>query len=337
VAHQSDQGDGVLLLKRLLSIGAATACLSFGALVPAAHAADTGCFLWDASGSNCNSGYVTVYVSEDQNVQFTLVQDGSGQIIAICTWTDGTQVPCIHGQRYSNTPGYPQLLRPEGWWSSSRHCYMFETDALPTDPFFQSISGGATNGKLYFCQLPDPIAGPSPYVWAENPPEPADGVYIELTARAVQTLNLHGITVGMTPPVAQTDPNAIGLVGAPTWLWVKDPTAQTWGPAAASSSSNSLTVSVSAMSKKVTWDVGDGTPPIICYSAGTAWQPGYGTQPSPDCGRPSGYQQSGTYPVSAKTHWVIDWSSNNGKSGQVAMDLTTTTTVTIAEAQVINR
>lgn len=333
------------MLRRLLAAAVAATCLSAAQAAPALAAGggvETGCTDGGSVIGTCSSGYVTVYVSEDvkDGVQFTLAQDASGDVVAICK-SGSTQVGCINKFWTSAHPiaTDPQPLHPnDGWWSTARNCWMFETNALPTDSTFQTASGGATTGKVYACQKPATTVGVTTFfVWAEDPPEPAEGVFIELTARAVKSLNLKGVEVGMTPPVVATDPNSIGLVGAPNWLWVKNPAPQTWGPASGSSSSNNLTVSVTAKAQKVTWNLGDGSAPIVCTAAGTPWQPGYGVQPSPDCGRAAGYQQSGTYPVTAKSHWIIDWTSNMGKAGRVAMDLDTATTVTIAEVQVINR
>lgn len=277
-----------------------------------------------SANAGCAFGSVTVAISVDgQQGAVTLVDDGSGNPVPVCRFKGAEVVPCESS---------------DGWWSAERNCYVRPSGLSPSDPVWQDAAGGQSGGDVYWCTLPPGILGPGVYFWSEAPPVVADQQSVmRVAAEAVQSLGLRGVTVGMTPPVAAASPESVGLVGLPNWLWVQNPDPQSWGPVSGTATDSGLTVTVTARAQRVTWSLGDDSAPVVCASPGTPWSADDGAAPSPDCGRAEGYQKAGVYPVTAVSHWTIAYSSNVGMAGSLSMDLTTATTVTIAEAQVINR
>lgn len=268
--------------------------------------------------NGCSSAVVTVIVTVDgQAIETTLTSDAA--VVCRTTW--------------GNSVGQPMVVPCEtsdGWWSGSRNCYVKASNPQPplTSPAWQ----GQTIGKIYDCTLPSGVAGPTITFWSDTPPVSTAQV-AQLVARAVQTLGLTAIDIGMAPTPTSIDPNSIGIVGLPNWMWVKNPSPRTYGPAVGSASSGGVTVTVTAKVDRVTWTMGDGTAPIVCTTAGTPYAASYGAAPSPDCGHTPGYQKQGTYQVTAVSHWTISYSSNVGIGGTLAMNLTRSSSLTVGELQ----
>jgi len=312
-----------MLIRNWLIASALTA-LSLAAQPVPAYAdgsASSSCLGILSANAGCASGSVTVAVSVDgQPGAVSLVSDGGGTA-PVCTYRG--QVLACEG--------------PAGWWAADRGCYVRAKDVSPSDPAFLLLSHGQTTGQIYSCTLPPGVAGPPTDFWSATPlAAPDQASVVALAGRAVQSLGLRGVSVGMTPPVVATKPDSVGLIALPNWLWVQDPSAQTWGPASGTSTDGGLSVTVTAKVGKVTWDLGDDSAAIVCTVAGTPYDASFGASQSPDCGRDAGYAKAGTYPVTAVSHWVIAYTSNVGVTGTLTMDLTAASTVTIAEAQVIN-
>jgi hypothetical protein len=124
----------------------------------------------------------------------------------------------------------------------------------------------------------------------------------------------------------------------PTYLWVRDPGAQTLGPISDSASEGGVTVTLTARVTKVVWTMGDGTS-VTCAGAGTPYQDSYGAQPSPTCGHtythPSTNLPGGVYPVTATAIWDVAW-TGGGQSGEIPFDVTSRTAVRIGEVQALN-
>ena len=194
---------------------------------------------------------------------------------------------------------------------------------------------GHTDGAIYDCVVPDTIgsglflAGYTIQYWALTaPPQPPNPRV--LAQQAVASMQLRAITMGMVP---ESRPGSVGLVGIPNWMWVAQPTANTWGPITRSASAAGWTVTATAKVSKVTWDMGDGAP-IVCNGPGTPYEDSYGRTASPSCGHT--YTRQGQYTVRATSHWIITW-SGIGESGTITMDLSQTAPVTIGEAQVLRQ
>jgi len=201
---------------------------------------------------------------------------------------------------------------------------------LKDDP----VWAGHTDGAIYDCIVPPLIgrgglfiAGLMIKYWSAAAPAPPPNP-VTLAQQAIAAMNLKAITVGIVP-----DPSGVGLVGMPNWMWVTNPTANTWGPLTRSASAAGWTVTATAQVTRVTWNMGDGQV-VVCNGPGTPYQDSYGKRQSPDCGHT--YTRQGAYTVRATSHWVITW-AGIGQSGTITMDLTNTAPLTIGEAQVLRQ
>jgi hypothetical protein len=198
----------------------------------------------------------------------------------------------------------------------------------------EPVWAGHTDGAIYDCVVPPAIgrggllmAGWTIKYWSAAAPAPPPNP-VTLAQEAIATMNLKAITVGIVP-----DPSGVGLVGMPNWMWVTNPTVNTWGPLTRSASAAGWTVTATAQVSKVTWNMGDGQV-VVCNGPGTRYQDSYGKQQSPDCGHT--YTRQGAYTVRATSHWVITW-AGIGQTGTIPMDLTNTAALTIGEAQVLRQ
>ena len=314
------------MLSRLRVLAALA--LALGALFaggsPALAAGSTECTGVAASGMGCTDAVVTVVV------------EVNGQATEITLSSEGGKVTC------QTTMGVPADAPAQtvpcdssaGWWSGTHQCYVREMSPQPpaSDPLWQ----GRTTGKVYDCTLPPGVAGPNLPFWAQDPPVSSAQV-VNLAARAVQSLGLTAIDIGMAPTPTSIDPASIGVVGLPNWMWVKNPSPRTYGPAIGSASDGVVTVTVTAKVDRVTWTMGDGSAPIICTTAGTPYAASYGATSSPDCGRSPGYQRPGTYNVEAASHWTISYTSSVGIGGSLSMNLSSVSTVMVGEYQSLAR
>ncbi|MBP2407310.1 hypothetical protein [Brachybacterium fresconis] len=156
----------------------------------------------------------------------------------------------------------------------------------------------------------DPSGGPAAR------PSPA-----EVAQTAVSQMHLVAPQIASAP----NDPDTLGAVGLPVWLWVANPGPTTTGPNSTSATAGDVTVTATATFSGMTIDMGDGTT-IECTGPGTEY-PGTGIEESPDCGhvyeQMSDDQPGGLYTVNITAHWAVDWESNSGEGGQIPVDLTT--------------
>ena len=92
-----------------------------------------------------------------------------------------------------------------------------------------------------------------------------------------------------------------------------------------------LTVTATAKSTKVSWDVGDGTAPIVCKNPGTPrpWNPRELMNKHSPLGCEHAYMQTNElgnvnsrYQVSATVIWEVTWSSTDGQYGSFTMEMT---------------
>ncbi|TDE02202.1 hypothetical protein [Jiangella asiatica] len=147
------------------------------------------------------------------------------------------------------------------------------------------------------------------------------------------------VEIGLAPTPLEQNPDSIGLVGAPVWMWVADPETTTWGPLEESVTVGGVTVTVTTTVEQVQWDMGDGGS-ITCGTPGREYRVAYGVRDSPDCGyryEHTSRDQPGTaYRVSATSTWTATWTATTGASGALdAEPLTSTVQVRIGERQTI--
>lgn len=235
---------------------------------------------------------------------------GGGSGVVTCRTANGVAVPCYH-------PDF-------GWFNPYDHCYY-----------------KATEGDLGYYELRCP-SGAGSTTWYRYlgvvrldapPPRPAAGAPTPamLAAEAVSRLPIRGPEIGIAPA-----PDGSGLVGLPVWMWT-EVTPQTWGPISATASVPGLSVTATARAERVVWDMGDGHA-VTCTGPGTAYRESYGGSPSPDCGyryaASSRSRPGGRYTVTATTTWHITW-TGGGQSGELTVTRASSTTVDIAELQVV--
>lgn len=247
---------------------------------------------------------------------------------APCYWNP--EAPGLGG------PAGPVPCQSEyGYWSNAENCYLMALDPQPLagDSSWQGHEPG--DGAVYTCYQPQTDIGV--WVWFPDPP-PGSGTGPtprEVAQIAIDSMRLRAIDIGIVP---EPGPDRVGLVGMPVWMWARNPDEETFGPATATASAGGITITATARTHRVTWDMGDGTT-VVCRSAGTPYQPRFGKQQSPDCGhvyeRSSAGEPNQEYTVTATSDWVITW-SGAGQSGTIRLNgLTRSVAITVGEAQVL--
>ena len=250
-----------------------------------------------------------------------------------CERVDETTVPCndtVYGPFFHDTLCYMSVAAPQpppghvAWGGHYPTPAVYWARCTPGGPFigelyqdgwpgFVPVGAGPLVGALWFGD-----SGPTPQ-------ELADQAIADLEAQIVA-------------PVLDTAPpaGALGLVGVPMWLWVANPAPTTWGPITATASGGGITVTATATVEDATWQMGDGSSKT-CTVPGTPYPVGV-ESPSPDCGhlytRTSAEQPGLAYPITATTHWVIEW-SGGGESGSATTERSATTSARVGEVQVI--
>jgi hypothetical protein len=246
----------------------------------------------------------------------------------------GGKPKCVNEVTGKNVPcTYDDSVRGGSYWSNNEQCYV--DSVQPQPPMSDAIWGGRDYGAIYQCvPYADPSAGF--WFWAGTqpagpaaPPDPG-----ALAQQIVESMRFRAIDIGIVP---EPGPSSVGLIGMPAWMWVKQPSASTWGPISESASAGGITVGVTAKVDRVEWDMGDGTV-VTCTTPGTPYADHYGKSASPDCGhhytQTSVDQPENAYTVSATSFWEIEW-SGAGQTGTIPMDLTRSTQIRIGEMQVL--
>ncbi|GAB2863726.1 hypothetical protein [Nocardioides pacificus] len=226
-----------------------------------------------------------------------------------------------------------QCSRGGGSWSSEHMCYIVSTPVSPQpDP---PAGQSDKDGDWHPCIQAPPYQGSNQNAWVETGEvlvNPED-----LARRAIASMDLDPVKIGIVPEPGQ---DRVGLVGLPVWMWVEDPTDDTFGPITASASEGPVSVSATARVSSIVWDMGDGTK-VTCTGRGTPYADHYGKQDSPTCGhryeQMSDDKPHGAYPVTATSHWVVEW-TGGGQSGSIEFDLTTAPLpIRIGEAQALTQ
>jgi hypothetical protein len=224
-----------------------------------------------------------------------------------------------------------------GWFTSSRGgCYIQPASQQPPADHPAWEGNDPSDGLIYAarCFALEGVDG-MPYVGLPTLVFfPADEGFIgELVERAIALLELRGADIQLAP-----DPSGVGLVGLPVWMWTPV-TESTWGPARASLTALGITVAVEANAERIVWAMGDGNQ-VECIAPGTPYQASYGADDSPNCGHryeePSRSRPDGRYPITATTHWRIDWQiEETVVGGSIPTERESSASVRINELQVV--
>lgn len=221
----------------------------------------------------------------------------------------------------------------DAWWSNAWGCYAKPVTPPPprSDPRWQ----GHDDGALYECYdlLVAGAGGMAiTYRWSATPPAgpaaPPDPRV--LAQQAIAQMRLRAVAIGIVP---EPGPGRVGIIGMPTWMWVRDPGPATLGPVTRTASAGGFSVTATARADRIVWQMGDGTT-VTCRGPGTAYADSFGRRSSPDCGHT--YTRQGTYTVRAISHWTVQW-SGMGLSGTIPLSFTQSTTITMGEAQVLTQ
>lgn len=236
------------------------------------------------------------------------------------------------------------------WWSTSSRC--LDGYVSLQDPQLPATGHDPQVGAWYNCTLYCP-AGLStsprgcPFgasFWSDAPPA---GITRYTPAQAAglakNLLLITSINIGMAPTYKVHSDDPVGTtpyrrtwVGIPVWLWVDNPTAQTWGPEAVTATYGGVTVTVTAIAGQVTWNSGGGQ--SVTCGLGThfdeAAMANQAAVDSPTCGYR--YQRQGNYTVTATTSWVVQW-TGGGQNGTFAMPTTTSSApVKVGQLESVN-
>jgi hypothetical protein len=176
---------------------------------------------------------------------------------------------------------------------------------------------------------PAGAAAPAAPVAPPPPPSPAEVAQI-----AISQMQLQPVGIGIVP---KDEPGKIGVVGMPTWMWVKNPGEATTGPMTRSATAGPVTVTAVATLDRVVWSMGDGTS-VTCHGAGVPYSAGWGAQDSPTCGHryqhTSENQPGMAYTVTATSYWTINWFGGGG-AGVVPQQVAASTRIQVGEFQAI--
>jgi len=232
-----------------------------------------------------------------------------------------------------------------GYFSNAYDCSisLMTPQPQPGDPVWQGHEPG--DGAIYNCYQPD--SGMMIPIWAGSPPA-GPGQQItpyEIAQIAIKRMNMRAVGVGLAPTPVESNPESLGVIGLPVWMWVTNPIASTYStsddPLTASASAGGITVTARAYVERVEWDMGDGSDPITC-GAGTEYNVSVDQKKeSPDCGytytKTSWDQPNHRYAVTASSYWRVDW-AGAGQSGTIRLPaLVSTVHIREGELQVLNR
>lgn len=144
----------------------------------------------------------------------------------VCT-DDGREIPC-------SQDGAP--------WSAQYGCYLELTPGGgPPPPFAENPSGA-----WYRC------VGSVLPIWIDAPPAALPSP-ATVAQTAIERMNLEPINIGIVP---EDEPERLGVVGMPVYLWVQDPAANTFGPITESATAGTVTVTATARVDSILLDHG---------------------------------------------------------------------------------
>ena len=231
---------------------------------------------------------------------------------AVCMWK-GRAVACVE-------PGV-------GTWGGDG-CYYAPTllDIPAGHPFWEGHQPG--DGALYDQSCLGRLGlglGGIAVVWRASPPAPPVAPIV-VAMKAINAMQLRGPTIGIVPKPGSQG----GLVGLPVWMWTTV-APDTWGPITRTASVPGVSVTATARAQKIVWAMGDGSQ-VVCTHPGSPYKQSYGNRQSPDCGHV--YGAPADYTVTGTTYWEVTW-AGAGQSGQIPLQLSSSTQITIGELQVL--
>jgi hypothetical protein len=253
--------------------------------------------------------------------------------------SDGPRTCALEGREIPCTSDF-------GAWDG--YCYVRVATDDPN--VHKDVWGDHTDGVIVECSPFDCVGGPDPCPgatldWAPGPPAQTGPSAEELARRAVATMQLTMGQIGSTPPASTDNPNAVGAIGLPIWLWIADRAENTTGPITRSASDGGLSVSATGTLDRVEWTLTDGNGAtvgaITCDGSnapGTPYDGRDSAEPSPTCGFGADLNSSpGNLTLTGTAYWSVEW-QGGGQSGQIDVPAQSNSTqIRIGELQAIVR
>lgn len=149
--------------------------------------------------------------------------------------------------------------------------------------------------------------------------------------------------IGSTPPTYSSNPDAVGAIGLPIWLWIANRAENTIGPITRSASDGVLAVSATGTLNRVEWTLADANGitvgAITCDGAnapGTPYDGRNSAEPSPTCGfGPDLNSSPGNLTLTGTAYWSVEW-QGGGQTGQIEVPpQSNSTQVRIGELQAL--
>lgn len=184
---------------------------------------------------------------------------------------------------------------------------------------------------IWICRIRGNVLVGDTLLWlpSSNPVPPDPEV---LARRVVAEMRLQPVRIGSVPKILDLEPEGMGYVGMPVWLWVDNVGPQTSGPQTRTIAENGWSVTATATMKRVVWDMGDSTK-VTC-GLGVVFDPRLDQvlQGSPSCDHR--YEKQAIYDVKATSQWEVTW-SGVGQSGVIPLEMTTSGKFRIGEIQTV--
>jgi hypothetical protein len=128
-------------------------------------------------------------------------------------------------------------------------------------------------------------------------------------------MNLTTGQIGSTPPASSGNPNVVGAVGLPIWLWIASDAENAVGPIERRASGGALTVTATGTLDRVEWTLtganGATVGEITCSGAnapGTPYDGRNTAEPSPTCGFGADLNNSpGNLTLTSTAYWSVEW------------------------------
>ena len=155
---------------------------------------------------------------------------------------------------------------------------------------------------------------------------------VVLARVAVERMDLRAPEIGVWPHSLEELPDGYNYVGWNNWMWLRNPTPNTWGPVTRTVTESGYAITATAAVTQVTWEMGNGDTKKC--GKGTE-HPEHKTrdEKSPTCGYV--YHQRGDFTITATAHWVIVW-NGLGQQGTIEMDLTSQVHTRVVELSAVN-
>lgn len=289
------------------------------------------------------------------------------------TTPDGVVIPCNEdgngggdgGGDPGGGGGGPQVCRDldeivpcsteYGVWNGD--CYVRNASPQPPagDPAWEGHEPG--DGVVLECTSPECVEAGGDvttceghsYHWSANPAPQVGPTAEELAQEAVAAMNLSTGQPGSTPPSSTGASSSVGAIGLPIWLWIANPGLNTTGPITITNPPQpgaGLSVTATGTLDRVEWiltaENGATVGAISCdgpNAAGTPYDGRNSAEPSPTCGFGADLNSSaGNLTLTGTSHWVVEWQSTNGESGQILFAAEPNSTqIQIGELQAIVR